>query len=106
MLLKILPCLTRYWTVWVLSPHGVQHETGSKHTSVPKELFLDWEPPESTNPHQWHPWIDGTDIWRVEEADGLGEEIRREERGSNWDSCAAPGTSSRITNPPPPLSSP
>lgn len=27
--------------------------------------------------------------YSVEEADGYGREIRRGERGSNWDSCAA-----------------
>ena len=42
--------------------------------------------------------MDGTEIWSVEEADGYEGEIRREERGSNWDSCSAWGVSSRITH--------
>lgn len=42
--------------------------------------------------------IDGTEAVSAEEADGFGGKIRRQERGSNWDSCAARGTSSQITH--------
>lgn len=42
--------------------------------------------------------MDGTQIWIAEEADGYGGEMRRDERGSNWDSCAAWGVSSQITH--------